>query len=112
MKIDLEEAYECYEDRFVAKFGKQPVGAFVKFGNYLVQRLGVQEFDERLGTYLDIHGECRRLISTGATINDAVMMEFEEAAAWVAIQAPNLLDMFQGELGDPRDEVNKKRSTV
>lgn len=107
MEIDYDAAFESYEARFRAHCGDKPAGGFAKYGNTMVQRLTRTNFDERLEQYLFWHRECRRLLGSGATIADAITMEFEEAAAWVCLKAPNLLAMFSGELGDPNEEIKR-----
>lgn len=101
MSIDLKRAYGAYEARFAAQFGEKAVGAFVKFGSHMVKKLATDEFAQRLDDYLSLHGAVREILESGSTISDVVMLEYDEAAAWIAIQAPNLLDLFKGELGDP-----------
>lgn len=77
------------------------MGAFVKFNRHMVQLLTTAEFSERLSTYLSWRSECEKALMSGATISDVLVMEFDEAAAWIAITAPNMLKMFDGEFGDP-----------
>lgn len=101
MSIDLKRAYGAYEARFVAQFGDMPIGAFVKFGSHMVKKLSPDDFRLRLESYLSLHGAVRDILESGSTISDVVMLEYDEAAAWIIIQAPNLLDLFKGELGDP-----------
>ena len=100
MSIDVERAYQAYQARFSERFGDKPVGAFVKFGSHMVQHLAQAEFGERLNDYLGLHGAVKRILEDGSTISDVVMLEYDEAAAAICIQAPNLLDLFKGELGD------------
>ncbi len=99
--LDRDAAFDSYVARFVADFGDKPTGTFVKFGNHMVQRLDRAQFDERLDAYLNWHQELRRLLGSGATISDVLVLEFEEAAAWLILKAPNVLEMFSGEVGDP-----------
>lgn len=101
MDVDLDTAYEAYLERFRDRFGAKPVGAFAKFEKHMVQKLSREQFAPRLEHYLDLHATCKQMLKTGATINDAVVLEFDEAAAWLAIQAPDMLKMFSGEIGDP-----------
>jgi hypothetical protein len=101
MAIDLDAAYALYEQRFAEHFGERPINAFVKFGKHMVQRLDRHAFEPRLSRYLKMHDACSKMLASGSTISDAVVMEFDEAAAWICVRAPNLLEMFQGELGDP-----------
>lgn len=105
VEIDLDAAFTSYEERFVHAYGDKPPGAFVKFGNHMIQRLRHEEFQERLESYLRWHKECKRALGSGSTISDALVLEFEEAAAWLVIQAPNIIEMFQGELGNAGDRV-------
>ncbi len=67
----------------------------------MVQFLSATDFSARLTTYLEWRTECEKALKSGATISDVLVMEFEEAAAWIAITAPNMLRMFDGEFGDP-----------
>lgn len=101
MDVDLEAAYEAYLTRFAERFGDKDPGAFVKFEKHMVQKLTPEQFPKRLEQYLELHRTCKQMLSTGATINDALVLEFDEAAAWLAIQAPDMLQMFSGEMGDP-----------
>ncbi len=105
MKIDVEAAFESYQIRFVERFGDKPVGAFAKFHNTMIQRLDRAGFEPRLADYLHWHRECKRLLGSGATISDVLVMEFEEASSWICLQAPNMLEMFSGEVGDPAEMV-------
>ena len=110
MAIDVDAAFESYETRFVQQFGDKPVGAFGKFGSTMVQRLSREEFEPRLESYLKWHAECKKLLGSGATIGDVLVMEFEEAANWLCIEAPNLLEMFSGEVGDLEESVTSTGS--
>lgn len=101
MDVDYDVAYQAYLNRFQERFGDRPVGGFVKFESSMVQKLALEEFQERLKAYLEIHSACKRVLDNGATISDDLVLEFQERAAWVAIKAPNLLEMFRGEVGDP-----------
>jgi hypothetical protein len=101
MDLDTEAAYEAYVARFDAEFGNKPAGTFVKFGRHMVQRLTSRDFPERLDYYLRMHRTAKEMLAAGSTINDAVVLEFDEASAWIAIKAPNMLKMFSGEIGDP-----------
>lgn len=103
MKIDYETAFSKYDDRFDKALGEKAVGAYGKFGKYMIKRLERTEFESRLDTYVQLHAACKRMLEGGATISDALVHDFEEAAAWVAVQAPDLYAMFRGEIGDPRD---------
>ncbi|NOY91881.1 MAG: DUF3632 domain-containing protein [Deltaproteobacteria bacterium] len=100
MSIDVERAYAAYGARFTGEFGDKPLGAFVKFGSHMVQHLSQTEFAARLTDYLSLHAAVREILESGSTISDIVMLEYDEAAAWICIRAPNLLDLFKGELGD------------
>lgn len=96
---DNSEAYESYVARFDSMFNARPEGAFVKFGHVLVRKLGRPEFDARLEAFLRVRERCKRMIESGATISDAIALDFEEAAAWLAVETPNLLELFHGEVG-------------
>ena len=101
-EIDYEAGYVGYLERFAERFGERPSGAFVKFGKHMVQKLAPGEFRHRLDHYVSLHQACKHMLETGSTISDALVLDFVEASAWVAIEAPNMYAMFRGELGDPR----------
>ena len=61
----------------------------------------LEAFEQRLEDYVSWHQECKSALASGSTISDALILEFEEAAAWIALDPPNVLEMFAGELGDP-----------
>ncbi|MAQ18232.1 MAG: hypothetical protein CMN30_25980 [Sandaracinus sp.] len=102
MQIDVERAWESYGERFRKRFGddKSP-GSYVRFNKHMVQRLDRAAFEQRLEDYVSWHQECKSALASGSTISDALILEFEEAAAWIALDPPNVLEMFAGELGDP-----------
>ena len=99
MSIDEDTAYASYVARFESRFGPKEPGAFAKFGNAMIQRLSRDEFPKRLEQYLYWHKECKRLLGSGSTISDALVLEFEDASAWLAIDPPNILELFSGEMG-------------
>lgn len=101
-EIDYVAAYEGYVDRFVSTFGERAPGAFVKFGKHMVQRLGSTEFPRRLDHYVKLHRAVKHMLEAGSTISDALVLDFVEASAWIAVEAPNMYAMFRGELGDPK----------
>ncbi len=101
MNIDYISAFEKYNDRYEQALGDKPVGAYAKFGKYMVKRLDRAEFDGRLDSYVKLHAACKRMLDGGSTISDALVHDFDEAAAWVAVQAPDVYAMFRGEMGDP-----------
>lgn len=102
MDIDVDRAWEAYEERFRKRFGEdKDRGSYVRFGKHMVQRLDRATFDHRLAEYVSWHQECKSALESGSTISDALILEFEEAAAWITLEPPNVLEMFQGELGDP-----------
>lgn len=103
MKIDYSTAYEKYNERFAKALGDKPPGAYAKFGRHMIKRLEQPEFERRLDTYVQLHAACKRMLDGGSTISDALVHEFEEAAAWVAVEPPDLYSMFRGEIGDPRE---------
>ncbi|MBX3246480.1 MAG: hypothetical protein KF901_04790 [Myxococcales bacterium] len=105
MAIDVDAAFQSYETRFREKFGEKPVGAFAKFANTMIQKLDRAGFEARLEAYLRWHRESKRLLGSGATISDVLVMEFEEASSWICLEAPNVLEMFSGEVGDPAEMV-------
>ena len=107
MATDYDAGYRLYLDRFSLRFGEKPDGAFVRMGKHMVQRLPRADFVTRLDRYVVMHAACKRMLEAGSTISDAVVVEFDEAAAWIAIEAPNLLAMFRGELGDPHAAAPK-----
>ena len=101
-EIDYESAFTMYHERFALRFGERPDGAFVKFGKHMVKKLSRIEFEQRLGSYVRLHKACKKMLESGSTISDALVLDFDEAAAWVAVEAPNVHAMFRGEMGDPR----------
>lgn len=103
MKIDYDSAFERYETRFQAQVGPRPVGAYSKFGKHMVKRLSRDEFTEKLDDYVELHAACRAMLDGGTTISDALVHDFEEAAAWVAVKAPDIYAMFRGEIGELQD---------
>ena len=109
MTIDYATAFEKYNARFDKALGPKPVGAYAKFGRHMVKRMDRAEFEARLDTYVQMHAACKRMLDGGSTISDALVLEFEEAAAWVAVQAPDLYAMFRGEMGDPREAAPAAR---
>jgi hypothetical protein len=110
-EYDLDAAYELYLERFTKRFGEKPLGAFVKVDRHMVTKLARGEFAERLSEYLRMHEACRQMLTSGATINDAIMLDFAEVAAWVCVQPPDMLAMFRGELGDPDATAPMTRTT-
>jgi hypothetical protein len=101
-EIDYEAAFRGYLERFERLFGERAPGAFVKFGKHMVQRLGKQEFPRRLDHYVRLHKAVKHMLDAGSTISDALVLDFVEASAWIAVEAPNMYSMFRGELGDPK----------
>lgn len=101
-EIDYVAAYEGYLERFGSTFGERAHGAFVKFGKHMVQRLGPGEFPRRLDHYVKLHRAVKHMLDDGSTISDALVLDFVEASAWIAVEAPNMYAMFRGELGDPK----------
>lgn len=106
--MDIGEAFDAYETRFRQMFGEKPAGSYVKFGSHLVSRLSIDEFRERMDAYFSVHRDIRRVLKSGSTISDALTLEFRERAAWLVIQAPDPLEMFSGEVGDPEVEVTRR----
>ena len=110
--IDYSTAYTKYVERFDRRFGERSVGAFVKFGRAMVQKLAPADFKKRLDEYVRLHRACKRMIETGSTISDALVLDFQDAAAWVVVEAPNIHAMFRGEMADPRIAAPSLRDTV
>lgn len=104
-EIDYASGYRMYLERFEKAFGERPDGAFVKFGRHMVQKLPEGDFRPRLDAYVKLHRACKRMLETGSTISDALVLDFDEAAAWVAVTAPNIHAMFRGEIGDPKEHA-------
>lgn len=102
MRIDYGTAWDKYNARFDKAFGPKAEGSYAKFGRTMIKRLGRAEFEQRLNVYVQLHTACKRMLDGGSTISDALVQEFEEAAAWVAVQAPDVYSMFKGEIGDVR----------
>ena len=109
MKIDYTAAFEKYNARFQAAVGDKPAGAYAKFGRYMIKRLEREEFAPRLDTYVQLHAACKRMLDGGSTISDALVHDFDEATAWVAVQAPDVYAMFNGEMGDPEEAAPRER---
>lgn len=103
MRIDYTAAFAKYNARFETSVGNKPVGSYAKFDRYMIKRLDREEFQRRLDTYVQLHAACKRMLDGGSTISDALVHDFEEAAAWVAVEAPDIYAMFRGEIGDPRE---------
>ncbi len=110
MNIDYATAFEKYNARFEKALGDKPVGSYAKFGRHMVRRMDRAEFESRLDAYVALHTACKRMLDGGTTISDALVLEFEEAAAWVAVQAPDLYAMFRGEIGDPQEAAPVARA--
>jgi hypothetical protein len=100
-EIDYETAYQTYLGRFAARFGERTDGTFVKFGKHMVQKLAPHEYQARLDEYVKLHHAVKRMLESGSTISDALVLDFVEASAWIALDAPDMYAMFRGELGDP-----------
>lgn len=109
LEVDIERAYSAYLERFQNQFGNRPEGTFVKFGKHMIQKLTRDQFDERLHHYLLMHDTTKSMLSSGATINDAVVLEYDEASAWISLKAPDMMTMFKGEIGDPSVATGMKR---
>jgi hypothetical protein len=107
-EIDYVAAYDSYVARFESFFGDRPPGSFVKLGKHMVQRLAFGHFPMRLDQYVALHRAVTEMLDSGSTISDALVLEFVEASAWIAIEAPNMYAMFRGELGDPKDAAPGK----
>ena len=105
MDVDVDIAWKSYLARFAKHFGERHPGAFVKFGNHMVQKLQRDDFEDRLRQYIRFHRECQRVLASGGTINDVIVLEFDEAAAWLCLEAPDLLEIFQEDLGEAIDEL-------
>ena len=112
----VDQAYKHYLDRFASAFGDKPLASFVKFGKHLVQKLSRKDFEDRFSRYLRLQDVCKRMLTEGTTISDAIVLDYEEACAWIALEAPNLYQMFRGELGDPMSDgktnPEKQQDTV
>ncbi|MGB0678569.1 MAG: hypothetical protein ACPGUV_02785 [Polyangiales bacterium] len=98
--MDVDAAFAEYLKRFDARFSDRAEGTFVKFGHTLIQKLNRDEFEERLQNYVTMRQRCREMLESGATISDAVTLDYEEAAAWIALEAPNLLELFSSDVDD------------
>lgn len=110
MEIDRESAFRSYIARFEERFGELAEGSFVKFGNQMVQRLSRADFEERMENYLRWHKYTQDALTSGGTISDVLIMEFEEASRWLAIEPPRILELFSGELGDPNERLTRTQS--
>jgi hypothetical protein len=101
-EIDYEAAYAGYLERFTARFGDRRSGAFVKLGRHMIQKLDADSFPGRLDQYLRLHSACAKMVDTGATISDALVLDFAESSSWIAIEPPSFEAMLNGKLGDAR----------
>jgi hypothetical protein len=108
VNIDYDAAFEKYNARYEDKLGPKPVGAYAKFHKHMIKRLDREDFERHLDKYVQLHGACKRMLDGGSTISDALVHDFEEAAAWVAVEAPDLYAMFRGEIGDPSEAAPEK----
>ncbi len=97
--MDIKAAYTSYLDRVNEQYPQKSVGDFVKFGQTMVQKLDQKGFEDRLNTFMELRLRCKQMLDSGSTISDVVMLEFEEATAWLFLRAPNLLELFSGEIG-------------
>ncbi|MCC6875342.1 MAG: hypothetical protein IT378_13635 [Sandaracinaceae bacterium] len=107
--IDYDIAFEKYNARFEQTHGDKPIGAYTKFGKHMVQRLSREDFEGKLDIYVRLHGACKRMLDGGTTISDALVHEFDEAAAWVCVQAPDVYSMFRGEMGTTNEAAPTRR---
>ena len=73
LDLDVDAAFTAYTDRFKKRYGERDAGAFVKFGRHMVQKLDREEFEPRLRRYLEMHGACKKMLASGATISDVVV---------------------------------------
>lgn len=104
-----ELSFETYLQRFDERFGEKPDGTFVKHGKVMIQRLTRAEYDERYAEYVRLQDACRRMLTSGATISDAIVLDFQEATAWLALDPPDVLSMFRGEVGDASGQGQRLR---
>lgn len=101
MRTDYDAGYRLYLERFHVRFGELADGAKVQLESFAIEKLSRADFKERLDTYLQAHAACKKMIAGGSTISEPVAVAFQIAAAWLAIDPPDVLGMFRGELGDP-----------
>lgn len=104
-----ELSFETYLQRFTERFGDKPDGTFVMHGKVMIQRLTRADFDQRCDDYLRLQDACRRMLTSGATISDAIVLDFKEATAWLALDPPDVLSMFRGEVGDASGQGQRVR---
>lgn len=90
---DIE--WRGYEQRASSRFAEAATGSFLKFGKHMVQRLDRIAFEARLAEYQDQCKRCDRMLASGATLSEAVMLDVEEAASWLLLPSPNLFDLFE-----------------
>lgn len=107
MAVNVDTAFNFYLERFRRTFGSIDSRTTVKFHEQPIRLLAREEFEACLARYLDVHAACKSMIDSGATMNDAVITELREVAAWIALDPPDMLAMFRGELGDPNDAVTR-----
>jgi hypothetical protein len=108
MNAILDEAHDHYLARFRTEYGERADGAFVKFGKHMIQKLSRTAFPERYEAYVRLHRACKQMIASGSTINDALVYEFAESSAWMALEAPDMLALFKGEIGDVDDDLARR----
>ncbi len=109
MTESREQLFRHYLQRFTERFGDKPNGTFVKHGKVMIQRLSAVEFDQRYEDYVRLQEACRRMLTSGATISDAIVLDFQEATAWLALEPPDVLSMFRGEVGDASRQGQRLR---
>lgn len=105
MAVNVDTAFNFYLERFRRTFGAVDARTTVKFHEQSIRLLSREEFEACLSRYLDVHAACKSMIDEGSTMNDAVITELREVAAWIALDPPDMLAMFRGELGDPNAAV-------
>jgi hypothetical protein len=89
---DLATAYAEYLARYQELVGPREVGQYGKWGRHLVKKYSREEFQTRHDQFVKLERACRHILETGATMNDAVTLAFEEAAAEILIEA-NALEL-------------------
>ncbi|MCS6798380.1 MAG: hypothetical protein NZ898_07605 [Myxococcota bacterium] len=104
----VAQDYADYLARLEGAFGPGPQGQFVKFGKHLVARLGPEDFARRRANYLELDRAVRQMLATGATINDALVLEYQEASAWLLLEPLDPMRLFRGELGDPAHNLSRR----
>ena len=106
-ETQTEAAFRRYLARFADRYGDKGPGAYVKFGKHMVQRLDREHFVKRLDQFIEMHEACGDMIGGRSTISDAIVLEFDEAAAWICLETPDMIHLFDGELPSLQEMIDR-----